>query len=328
MHPAPLMLSHWALRLIHVIYAVAVSILTEIRRFKWKEPLPLTAHRSKVPAHLCLNLVASDELDAEDVEVAFLECLRRTVGWCKVVGIEALTVYDRDGILVWRQESIREYISQLETYSEESCESEPEYPLTPPLSESSDSRSQSPDSSKLSTKLSVVTFKATSNARLHKRRNVAVRRRQKRQPLPHSNNPTLYVASRDSAKPAIAYAARSLLKYYVCDGSSAQQTHPLRDGFQLSSPELGAALQGSLPPPDLMVVHSLVQTALAVPPLELCGFPPWQIMLTELHHTDSEDLIKSKPSGRRLPCSPVLISETAFRRALDQYSGAQFRLGR
>lgn len=98
MHPAPLMLSHWALRLIHVIYAVAVSILTEIRRFKWKEPLPLTAHRSKVPAHLCLNLVASDELDAEDVEVAFLECLRRTVGWCKVVGIEALTVYDRDGM--------------------------------------------------------------------------------------------------------------------------------------------------------------------------------------------------------------------------------------
>lgn len=64
--------------------------------------------------------------------------------------------------------------------------------------------------------------------------------------MPHSNNPTLYVASRDSAKPAIAYAARSLLKYYVCDGSSAQQTHPLRDGFQLSSPELGAALQGEL----------------------------------------------------------------------------------
>lgn len=320
--------SHWALRLIHAIYVVAVSILTGIRRFKWKEPLPLTAHRSKVPAHLCLNLVASDELDPEDAEVAFLECLRRTVGWCKVVGIESLTVYDRDGILVWRQESVRECISQLETCSEESCESELEYPLTPPLSESSNSRSQSPDSSKLSTELSVVTFKATSAARLYKRRNVAVRRRQKRQPVPHSNNPTLYVVSRDSAKPAIAYAARSLLKNYVCDGFFAQQSYPLRDEFQLSSPELGAALQGSLPPPDLMVVHSLLQPTLVVPPLELCGFPPWQIMLTEFHHTDPEDLIESKPSGRWLRCSPVLISETAFRRALDQYAGAQFRLGR
>jgi len=90
--------SHWALRLIHAIYVVAVSILTGIRRFKWKEPLPLTAHRSKVPAHLCLNLVASDELDPEVAEVAFLECLRRTVGWCKVVGIESLTVYDRHGM--------------------------------------------------------------------------------------------------------------------------------------------------------------------------------------------------------------------------------------
>jgi len=64
--------------------------------------------------------------------------------------------------------------------------------------------------------------------------------------VPHSNNPTLYIVSRDSAKPAIAYAARSLLKNYVCDGFFAQQSHPLRDEFQLSSPELGAALQGEI----------------------------------------------------------------------------------
>ncbi|KAL4070903.1 hypothetical protein J3A83DRAFT_4188803 [Scleroderma citrinum] len=314
----------WVLHLIHVIYVVAVSALAWIRRFKWKKPLPLSAHRSKVPGHVCLNLVASDEFNSEELEVALLECLRRVVGWCREVGIEVLTVYDRDGILVWCQESVRECISQVGISSEESCESEVEYPLTPPLSEPSSSRSQSPESAKLLAKLAVVTFKSASNVRLHKRRNVAVRRRQSKQHVPHDNDLTLHIVSRDSAKPAIAHVARSLLKNYVQDRTSARQTHPLSYEYQLSTPQLASVLQGGLPPPDLMVVHSLAPPQLVSQPLELCGFPPWQIMLTEFHYTHPEDLIESKPSPR----NPILISETAFCRALDEYAGAQFRLGK
>lgn len=214
------MLFYWALHLVHAIYVVVVSVWTRIRKSKWKKPLPLTAHRNKVPAHVCLNLVASDALDSEDVEEALLECLRRAIGWCRATGIETLTVYDRDGvyhlrgltpsdtftftgILVWRQESIREYVSQLGTPSEESGESEPEYPLTPPLSEPSDSRSQSPESPNPPAELSVVTFKVTPDAQLCKRRNVAVRKRQKSKRC-HYNDPLIPHHSTQRRKVSVA----------------------------------------------------------------------------------------------------------------------------
>ncbi|KAI6153626.1 hypothetical protein BKA82DRAFT_4092150 [Pisolithus tinctorius] len=319
---------HWTLRLVHSFYVVAVAVLAQIQEWKQQQPSALNVHRNKVPMHLCLNLVGSNEFTSEEVEAAFLECLRRTTRWCREVGIAVLTVYDRDGVLVWCQENARECISQLEMPGEDSCESEVEYPLTPPLSEPPISRSQSPESAKLHQGLAVITFKTPFSGRLHKRRHVAVRRRPKKDSTSRLNSLTIHMASRSSGKPAIACAARSLLKGYVQNRGTAGGVPPENRVFQLSSSELGPLLEGFLPPPDLMIVHSIGKTKSPAPPLEIHGFPPWQIMLTEFDYTRPEDLGESKLPDAELPCTPMLISETAFRRALDEYADAQFRLGR
>lgn len=314
---------HWTLRLIHYLYVVAASLLTQMQVWRRQQAPMLNAHRNKVPLHLCLNLVGSSEFTSEEVETAFLECLRRTAGWCREVGIAVLTVYDRDGVLVWCRESARECIFQLETPDEDSYESEVEYPLTPPLSEPSISRSQSPESVKLHQELPVITLKTPVRGRLHKRRHVAVRRRPKRDSAPEMGDLTIYIASRSSGKPAISCAARSLLKSHVQHGGAVGGEN---DVFQLSASELGLLLEGYLPPPDLMIVHSIGKTKSPTPPLELHGFPPWQIMLTEFHYSCPGE--GSKLTDIELPHTPALISETVFCRALDEYGGAQFRLGR
>ncbi|KAI6008223.1 hypothetical protein F5J12DRAFT_905292 [Pisolithus orientalis] len=313
---------------------------------KWRQQQPSApnVHRNKVPMHLCLNLVGSNEFTSEEVEAAFLECLQRTTRWCREVGIAVLTVYDRDAYLVATSFPIR-CPCLLEMPGEDSCESEVEYPLTPPLSEPSISRSQSPESAKLHQGLAVITFKTPFSGRLHKRRHVAVRRRPKSEPWRRApsnyfssqiiedstsrlNSLTIHMASRSSGKPAIACAARSLLKGYVQNRGAAGGVPPENRVFQLSSSELGPLLEGFLPPPDLMIVHSIGKTKSPAPPLEIHGFPPWQIMLTEFDYTRPEDLGESKLPDAESPCTPMLISETAFRRALDEYADAQFRLGR
>ncbi|KAI6133029.1 hypothetical protein EDD16DRAFT_988 [Pisolithus croceorrhizus] len=317
------MLAHWTLRLIHCLYVVAVSFLARIHNWRRRKPLVLNAYRNKVPVHLCLNLVGNEEFTSEEVETAFLECLQRTARWCREAGIVVLTVYDRGGVLVGCRESARECISQLEMSDEDSYESEVEYPLTPPLSEPSISRSQSPESAKLHQELAVVTLKTPSRGRLHRRRHVAIRRRPKKDSASEMGNLTIYIASRSLGKPAIARVARSLLQNHVQNRSTGVGEN---DVFQLSDSELGPLLEGYLPPPDLMIVHSIGKTKSPPPPLELHGFPPWQIMLTEFYYSCPGE--ESNLSDIELPRTPALISETAFCRALDEYGGAQFRLGR
>jgi dehydrodolichyl diphosphate syntase complex subunit NUS1 len=63
------------------------------------------------------------------------------------------------------------------------------------------------------------------------------------------------------------------------------------------------------------------------PAIELHGFPPWQTTLTEFYRTHPDDA-KFDPSRSGSLGTPELISETTFCRALDEYSGAEFRLGR
>ncbi|KAG6336092.1 hypothetical protein ID866_2989, partial [Astraeus odoratus] len=234
--------SNLVLRLIHSLYLLVGWMLKWTRSRKLMQPLALTAPRSRLPAHLCLNLIGGHGMNPEVVEDVFLECLRRTVRWSREVGIKVLTVYDRDGVLVWCQESIRDCITQLEVSSEDSCESELEYPLTPPLSEPSDSRSQSPESAKLPAELAVVTMKAASTLCLHKQRNVAIRRRPRsvvaagtqktgstkciEKVASRLSDLTLYVVSRNSAKPAIACAAGLLLRKHVRNKTLVTESPP------------------------------------------------------------------------------------------------------
>jgi dehydrodolichyl diphosphate syntase complex subunit NUS1 len=273
------MSTHLTLRLIHYLYLVSVSIAAWIQRRKRRQPHPLNLQRSKVPKHLCLNLVASDNTSTEETETAFLQCLQSVAEWCRVSGIETLTAYDRDGtwasfhirnlsefgciigVLVGCPESVRRRVFAADKSSEDSCESEVEYPLTPPLSEPSGSRSQSPYRGKLLAELSVVTIKPPTCVR--KRRNVAVRRRPKSECCPSklarvfnrssgkgagsiSSNLTLHLISRDSAKPAVASASRSLLDSYVNGVAMSGVAQPSGCDYNLSIAELDSMLEGEL----------------------------------------------------------------------------------
>ncbi|KAF9229238.1 hypothetical protein BS17DRAFT_689552 [Gyrodon lividus] len=325
------MSTHWALRLIHCLYVVIISITAWIQRCKRRQPHPLNVQRSKVPKHLCLNLVASDHMSIEETETAFLQCLQNVATWCRVLGIETLTAYDRDGVLAGCSENARRRVFAADKSSEDSCESEVEYPLTPPLSEPSGSRDHSPDRGRLLLGLCVVTMK--SSTRIHKRRNVAVRRRLKsdsgQEAASVFSNLTVHLISRDSAKPAVASASRSLLDSYLGGIMMSGVTKPSGCDYNLSIAELDSVLEGELdlsvqsglPPPDFMIIHHVGDMKLPCPPLELHGFPPWQITLTEFHQ-------ECTPSSSKSRRNVVLISETAFCRALDEYAEAQFRLGR
>lgn len=103
---------------------------------------------------------------------------------------------------------------------------------------------------------------------------------------------SVYLASYDASKPLMAFLAQSSAKSMKEDGSSISNITVAKvDGWvkgMLEEPcfEIcvslitAAALQSE--PPDLMVVHPVKQYALLCPPVELFGFPPWFLMLTEI----------------------------------------------
>ena len=187
-HAKELMTTFWALRLIHFLYAAFTTIAAWLHKHKRRQPNPLKAHRSKIPKHLCLNLVANNDMPAEETEAAFLQCTQSVASWCRALGIETLTVYDRHGICVSQLNGTSQRIHTGVLYRcswsvhrrvflnetlEDGCESEVEYPLTPPPSESSGSRSHSPEHAALSADLDVITIVHQSRPR--KRRNVGYR---------------------------------------------------------------------------------------------------------------------------------------------------------
>lgn len=90
----------WALYLIHLLYTAYMTVAAWLQRRKRKPPKPLEAQRSKIPKHLCLHLIANDNMPAEETQTAFLQCLERVAAWCRVLGITTLTVFDSRGMRV------------------------------------------------------------------------------------------------------------------------------------------------------------------------------------------------------------------------------------
>ncbi|KAF8140299.1 hypothetical protein EV363DRAFT_1206785 [Boletus edulis] len=318
------MSTHWALRLIHSLYIAFMTIAAWVRRRKRRQPKPLEAQRSKIPKHLCLNLVAHNDMPTEEIERAFLQCVQSVTAWCQVLGIETLTVYDRHGVVYGCSEETHRRVFLVNETSEDSCDSELEYPLTPPLSDSSGSRSHSPEHATFPADLNMITMMHSS--RLRKRRNVAVRR-QPRGVSSAFSHLTLHIVSRASGKPAIVSVSRSLLRSCISGASMSDgATHSIFP-CNMTVAKLAIELEAGLPPPDLMIIHHIGGMKMPYPPIEFHGFPPWQNTLAEFHRTHPDDchLDPSRPESLD---TPVLISETAFRRALDEYSGADFRLGK
>ncbi|KAG2154795.1 hypothetical protein DEU56DRAFT_770364 [Suillus clintonianus] len=318
------MVASLCLWLLHLLHASLVFLTTRFQKRRYSPPQPVTAYRSKLPKHLAIILVSDhDVANSKHREEHFVECLVRIVKWCRVLGIEQLTAYDAEGVLLGCSDIIQERLAHDEDLPTDESESELEYPLTPPLSEASESRSHSPDFEDFPVQFNVATVRSfKKGASSHRPREVAVRRRVHHKHSPY-NPLTLHIISRSASKAAIASAARFLLDE---EFRRRQNSHDLDNvkAYELPISDLNSILEGGLPSPDFMIVHH-VYPQNPQPPLELHGFPPWQIALTEIHRTITHDVAPLKYSYNSMP---FMITEEAFCRALDEYAGAQFRLGR
>ncbi|KAJ6519777.1 hypothetical protein C8R45DRAFT_952684 [Mycena sanguinolenta] len=310
------------LRVLHLFYSLITLLSASWDRFEWTPPLPLNVTRRRIPRHLALLLVLDSAHDRASTRESLLEIVTRAVGWCRSAGIEKLTLYDTAGLLMDCVDKISQRTSvagELDSY--DSCSgSDIEYPLTPPSSDYSDSRPLSPedrvDASIITLRVPEVIRKKTSRYGLKKRHSERQKSEAAKPPL------TLCIASRQSSKPAIAAAATSL----------ARSRARAPEEPELTVENLNAIIEGpqSLSDPDFMIVHHLRPSDGPPLPLELYGFPPWQIRLTEIHHC-----CKQRPSLQRLKFGsgtpenkPQLLTELDFRAALDEYARAEMRFGK
>jgi len=320
-HSARKMLVSLCLRILHFCYYLVVSLSNLWESFNRRQPQHLTAKRTKIPSHLALLLVVSEGIDTETVENTFVESVVRVVTWCRAVGIRQLTVYDSQGVAVRCSQSIRMRLIADRPPCEDDTDSEVEYPLTPPPSDTSESRPLSPDLDGQPgvVIVEVAELQASKSRKPTRQWNVLKRRKQKYNTTP-AMPLTLNLVSRELSKPAIALVAHS----YVRTLRRIPRETEADLEFELSTDELGSTLEGrhGLPCPEFMIVHHISQTRNIQPSLELHGFPPWQIQLTELYHN------KPPKSNWSSSASPSLLEEVEFRAALDEFASAEFRLGK
>ncbi|EIM92523.1 uncharacterized protein STEHIDRAFT_107012 [Stereum hirsutum FP-91666 SS1] len=327
-------LASLVLALIHSVYSLFIWLRTVRANRHERIPLELNAKRSKTPKHLGLILAYDASLDGhEELEQVLVACLRSAVGCAQAAGIEQLTVYDRDGLLSTCPNIVRDCMSSPRPAESLLEPSRPElvYPLTPPLSEDSDSSTSAPWNDTPDARLNVVTVYSGGGAQDKRKRYKGKRRRSNRKSLdPSSDERTFSVnlVSRDSGKPAIASVANHLRTSRTPETPS---TAP-------SVTDLDHILEGEngFSPPDLIIVHHITPEKYANAPLELYGFPPWQVRLSEIYHSQHHSpsstphwrwpgISRGRHRSHRDRCS--VLEEIDFRRALDEFSGAEMRLG-
>jgi len=87
-----------ALCVLHFFYSLFLVILSFRSRYFRSAPRSLSAKRSKVPSHLVLVLASQEpDLCVSEAQGAFLGCIENAITWCRVAGIQRLSVYDRQG---------------------------------------------------------------------------------------------------------------------------------------------------------------------------------------------------------------------------------------
>ncbi|KAJ7900303.1 hypothetical protein B0H14DRAFT_2331589 [Mycena olivaceomarginata] len=309
--------------LLHSFHLISLLAASWHRLFS-TPPLPLQVTRRRIPRHLAVLLVLDSPHEPALIHESLLEIASRTVGWCRSVGIEKLTLYDSEGVLMDCVDQISQRASAADEPNgyDSSSGSDIEYPLTPPLSDCSDSRPLSPEdrfqknTSVITVCLPEVIRKKTSRYGLKKRHSEREKSDASKPPL------TLCIASRQSSKPAIAVAATSL----------ARSRARAPEQPELTVQALGTVIEGEYKSPSryFMIVHHLRPSDGLPLPLELHGFPPWQIRLTEIYHCCKQrptlewlNLRSQKPGN-----APELLTEIDFRAALDEYARAEMRFGK
>jgi len=317
---------------IHAVYSL-MNLASSLREYySARRPLPLATHRTKFPNHVAILFASDSESPLEEFEQRLLQNVEKVVGWCRKAGIQRLTFYDRHGMLSRLSFELRARLVETPDKTDaSSSESELEYPLTPPLSDHSpsSSRSLSPKQH-VPPKLHVSTLKL--DKQMQKRRNSSrgvVKRRTSRKSSSESVESlplAIHIISRDSGKVAIAEVANTVARERRRSVFRARS-----EDFSLSVDELKILVEGEngFPSPDLMIVHHMTRYRHPKGVLELFGFPPWHISSTEFYYTSyprswwAWDFLKAAPTSRYVP-----LSETDICRALDQYAGAQMRLGK
>jgi len=323
-----------SLRLFHLIYSFYLAIWSFHCRWLDARPKELTDTRPKVPQHLAITLACSeDEVGDHAVNEAFVTCAERAAAWCRQAGIRRLTLYDRHGILLGVSDILKQRFSAIEcTVQPERAKSATVYPLTPPSSDDSDSQLSGEEA--LGDGIGVVTvlpeYPENEIVRKAGRSKGVLRRRgSRRTSFASPSSIVVQVASQTAGKSMIVSVANRLLcsTQQNCDivrGSDAKN-------FTVSVTELQYVLEGEhgFPAPDLMIIHHVTCPSRQRPPMELHAFPPWQIRLTEFFYDGSwstRSRILRQLTGFLVPCR--LLSELGFRKALDDFANAQFRVGR
>jgi len=83
---------------LHFFYSLFLYILSFRSRYFRSAPRPLAAKRNKIPSHLVLVLASQEpDLCVSGAQEAFLGCIENAITWCRVAGIQRLSVYDRLG---------------------------------------------------------------------------------------------------------------------------------------------------------------------------------------------------------------------------------------
>ena len=173
---------------------------------------------------------------------------------------------------------------------------------------------------------------------------------------------SLHILSRESGKPALANTATLLARQY----KSVQ--HPVSQDFTATQADINTLLEGiftlirlggicsrpmtgkyGFPGPDLMLIHNILPHKWSRNVLELHGFPPWQIRLTEFQYVflyppllvcTIDTCFSQIYSWNQYPVSSwsrwrllwqppyIPLDEVEFRRSLDEFASAEQRLGK
>lgn len=306
------------LRALHLIYSSALFLCSCWRRLTGTYPQPLTATRRRIPKHLAILLVADLNPLSEVSEESLIHSVANAIGWCRTIGTEKLTVYDEHGRLLERVERIRELFPG-GPREIDAAESETDFPPTPPPSDCSESLSLSTQDDLIVTESIHITGPLVQpfdeGGQPHAHNSIS------------QNSLALCLASRRSSKQAIAAVASSLASQKRKSRRIVKQTR--RDTFNLSVDVLDGLLEAEdgLSAPDFLIVHSVHPSCT---PLELHGFPPWHIRLTEIYQNRVQNpltmlkwLTRHSPSVESSP-----LDELSFRQALDEFALAEMRFGK
>ncbi|KAI5121264.1 hypothetical protein M0805_002309 [Coniferiporia weirii] len=320
------------LHALHTLWACLVALLYQ--PFV-ANPQPLEAQRPKLPTNMALILSTTSDEPADSEAGVVVESVVCAVRCCRKVGIKSLSVYTRHGSANRYADRIKmalaRDVDRIPPDSECSSDaSDVECPPTPLLSDSSDSRPTTPESCISSPSL----FMVNHGVDIPRIRQSPVRRHLAKNGLrPDYRDKTgkppgtkLSLVSYEASKPFMATLARTFAESRkAVKGTNKEEADEVEIGIRVIDDTLLDTLR--LPPPDLMIVHPLEQPYLCCPPLELHGFPPWIMRVTEIFYDERPSLSrawKSRGNKRTL----VAFPEETFRRALDQYTHAELRMGK